>query len=87
MMDGIDLAQFGLAASLIGAFFIPFILNQRQTIKDKDGEIVRLNNLIQDGQDKRLADIKEALTTVIEPIKQFNNTANTLINLVNKNAR
>lgn len=62
MLD--SLLQFGLGATLIGAFFIPFVLKLYNDNK-------ALNKALQDEKDKRLQDAKESRDLVLEPNKQI----------------
>lgn len=69
-----SLLQFGLGATLIGAFFIPFVIRQY-----KDNQ--RLNQELLKEKDLRLADMKETRDVVLEPVKEFNGVAQAILNL------
>lgn len=72
MLD--SLLQFGLGATLIGAFFIPFVLKLYNDNK-------QLNIDLQVEKDKRLQDMVQTRDTIMEPIREFNSVAQAILNL------
>jgi len=72
MLD--SLLQFGLGATLIGAFFIPFVLKLYNDNK-------QLNKDLQVEKDSRLQDMKESRDAIIEPVREFNSVAQAILNL------
>lgn len=69
-----SLLQFGLGATLIGVFFIPFVLKLYSDNK-------QLNKDLQTEKDKRLDDMKETRDAILEPVREFNSVAQAILNL------